>query len=165
MRHSLDSFIDIIVGRPVIREHHLIQKIPHYFDETTSSRPDLSQSVTPVTPSLVKLSRVCAQPCTTCTPFMLQGYDNTLCSLTMKRPDRPLVSPERRRRLLQTSHRLTSLLSSREANYWMPSRTTQGPSDTILQQSSHWRSIELVNQGKRVLWNLLWLQDFRGLTR
>ena len=39
----IDSCIDIIVGRPVIREHHLIQKIPHYFDETTSSRPDLSQ--------------------------------------------------------------------------------------------------------------------------
>ena len=94
----IDSCIDIIVGRPVIREHHLIQKIPHYFDETTSSRPDLSQSVTPVTPSLAKLSRVCAQPCTTCTPFVMQGYDNTLCSLTMKRPDRPLVPPERRRR-------------------------------------------------------------------
>ena len=28
-------------------------KLPHYFDETTSSRPDLSQSVTPVTPSFV----------------------------------------------------------------------------------------------------------------
>ena len=56
-----------IVGRPVIREHHLIQKLPHYFDETTSSRPDLSQSVTPVTSSLAKASSVCAQPCTTCT--------------------------------------------------------------------------------------------------
>ena len=94
----IDSCIDIIVGRPVIRKHHLIQKIPDYFDETTSSRHDLSQSVTPVTPSLAKLSRICAQPCTTCTPFVLQGYDSTLCSLTMKRPDRPLVPPERRRR-------------------------------------------------------------------
>ena len=26
---------------------------------------------------------------------MLQGYDNTLCSVTMKRPDRPLVPQER----------------------------------------------------------------------
>ena len=25
----------------------------------------------------------------------MQGYDNTLCSLTMKRPDRPLVPQER----------------------------------------------------------------------
>ena len=28
----------------------------------------------------------------------MQGYDNTLCSLTMKRPDRPLVPQERHRR-------------------------------------------------------------------
>ncbi len=94
----IDSCIDIIVGRPVIREHHLVHKLPHYFDETTSSKPDLSQSVTPVTPSLAKASSVCAQPCTTCTPFVMQGYDNTLCSLTMKRPDRPLVPQERDRR-------------------------------------------------------------------
>ena len=31
----IDSCIEIIVCRPVIREHHLIQKIPQYFDETT----------------------------------------------------------------------------------------------------------------------------------
>jgi len=36
----IDSCIDIIVGRSVIREHHLIQKILQYFDETTSFRPD-----------------------------------------------------------------------------------------------------------------------------
>ena len=90
----IDSCIDVIVSRPVIREHHLVQKIPHYFDETTSSRPYLSQSVTPVTPSLARASSVCAQPCSTCTPFVAQGYDNTLCSVTMKRPDRPLVPPE-----------------------------------------------------------------------
>ena len=41
----IDSCID--VTRPVIREHHLVQKIPHYFDKTTSSKPYLSQSVTP----------------------------------------------------------------------------------------------------------------------
>ena len=28
---------------------------------------------------------------TKCTPFVMQGYDNTLSSLTMKRPDHPLV--------------------------------------------------------------------------
>ncbi len=121
---------NVIDSCPVIREHHLIQKVPHYFDETTSSRPDLSQSVTPVTPSLAKLSRVCAQPCTTCTSFVLQGYDNTLCSLTMKRPNRPLVPPERRQRPhVDAFADLTpidesTLLSSREANNWMPSRTT-----------------------------------------
>jgi len=79
----IDSCIDIIVGRPVIREHHLIQKILHYFDETTSSRPNPSQSVTPVTPSLAKLSRVCAQPCTTCTPFVLSTTPcRRVCRLT-----------------------------------------------------------------------------------
>jgi hypothetical protein len=31
----IDSCIDIIVGRPVIREHHLIQKIPHYCTQTS----------------------------------------------------------------------------------------------------------------------------------
>jgi hypothetical protein len=67
----IDSCIDIIVGRPVIREHYLIQKIPHYFDETTSVLENSSMSTR-----------------------------------------------------LQTSHRLTRLLSSRKANYWMPSRTT-----------------------------------------
>ena len=49
----IDSCIDIIVG-------HLVHKLPHYFEETTSSKPDLSKSVMPVTPSLAKLSSVCA---------------------------------------------------------------------------------------------------------
>ncbi len=136
----IDSCIGIIVGRPVIWERHLIQKIPHYFDETTSSRPDLSQSVTPVTPSLAKLSRVCVQPCTTCTPFVLQGCDNTLCSLTMKRPDRPLVD------------RLTSLLSSREANYWMPSRTTMTSNGRQIHSKSLQWLHSLVRQSFRHSW-------------
>ncbi len=83
----IDSCIDIIVGRPLIREHHLIHKLPHYFDETTSTKFNLSQSVTPVKPSLAKASSICAQ-----------GYDNALCSVTMKRPDHPFVLQERRRR-------------------------------------------------------------------
>ena len=74
----IGSCIDTIVGRPVIREHHLVHKLPHYFDETTSSKPGLSQSVTPVTPSLAKASSVCTQTCTTCTPFVMQEYDSTV---------------------------------------------------------------------------------------
>ena len=31
-------------------------------------------------------------------PFVMQGYDNTLCSLTMNRRDHPLVAQERHRR-------------------------------------------------------------------
>ena len=38
----LDSCIAIIVGRPIIRENHLVHKIPQYFDEISSSKPDLS---------------------------------------------------------------------------------------------------------------------------
>ena len=98
----IDSCMDIIAGRPVL-------------DETTSSRPDLSQWVTPVTPSFAKASSVCAQPCTTCTPFVMQGYvlvdDEKIWS-----PSCPANS--------QTSHRLMSLPSSRKANYRMPLRTT-----------------------------------------
>jgi len=41
-RQRAELGVDILVGRPVIREHHLILKILHYFDETTSSKPDLS---------------------------------------------------------------------------------------------------------------------------
>ena len=40
---------------------------------TTSSKPYLSQSVTPVTPSLAEESSVCAQPYVTYTPFVAQG--------------------------------------------------------------------------------------------
>ena len=92
----IDSCIDLIISRPVIRENHLVHKIPHYFDETNRSKPYLSQSVRPVTPS-TKASCVGAQPCVTCTPFVAQGYDNTLCSLTVPRFDRPRVPHERRR--------------------------------------------------------------------
>ena len=74
----IDSCIDIIVGRPVIREHHLIQKIHHYFDETTS-----------------------------------------VCRLCRRVLEKSSMSTR-----LQTSHQLMSLLSSRKANYWMPSPTT-----------------------------------------
>ena len=45
----LDSCIAIIVGRPIIRENHLVHIIPLYFDEIPRSKPDLSQPVEPVT--------------------------------------------------------------------------------------------------------------------
>jgi hypothetical protein len=46
----LDSCIAIIVDRSIIRENYLVRKIPLYFNEIPSSKPDLSQSVTiPVT--------------------------------------------------------------------------------------------------------------------
>ena len=45
----LDSCIAVIIGRPLIRENHLVQKIPLYFDEVTRFKPNQSQSVLPVT--------------------------------------------------------------------------------------------------------------------
>ena len=56
----IDSCIDIIISRQVIREHHLITKIPHYFDEPNRSEPQLSQSVEPVTLASMSASRVAA---------------------------------------------------------------------------------------------------------
>ena len=41
----LDSCIAVIISRPLIRENHLVQKIPLYFDEQPSSKPHQSQSV------------------------------------------------------------------------------------------------------------------------
>jgi len=84
----IDSCIDIIISRQVIREHHLITKIPHYFNEPNRSEPKLSQSVEPVTLAPISASRVDAQPCATCTPFVREGYDYTLCSMALARTDR-----------------------------------------------------------------------------
>ena len=50
----LDSCIAIILGRPIIRENHLVRKIPLYFDEIPSSKPDLSQPVEPVTTPVIE---------------------------------------------------------------------------------------------------------------
>ena len=68
----IDSCIDIIVVN-LSSENISRSQISSYFDETMSSKPYLSQSVTPVTPSLAKESSVCAQPYVTYTPFVAQG--------------------------------------------------------------------------------------------
>jgi len=83
--------IAVITSRPVIRENHLVQKIPLYFDETTRSQPLENQAVRPVTIATTKARCVGAQPCDTCTPFVTLGYDNTLCSLSRLRDRHPLV--------------------------------------------------------------------------
>ena len=95
----LDSFIAVILVRPLIRENHLVQKIPLYFDEVTRFKPNQSQSVLPVA-ALSSTSARCrgTQSCVTCVPFVAQGYDGTLCSLSVLRTDHPHVQTERRRR-------------------------------------------------------------------
>ena len=94
----IDSCIDIIISRQVIRKFHLIKKIPHYFDEPNRSAPNRSQSVEPVTLPSTKTRSVGAQLCATCTPFAEHGYDNTLCSLAAARTDRFQVPPKRSQR-------------------------------------------------------------------
>ena len=81
----IDSCIDIIVGTILLFESTISYR---KFPISSIRRRALNSISTPVTPKLAKLSRVCAQPCTTCTSFVMQGYDNTLCPLTMMRPDR-----------------------------------------------------------------------------
>ena len=94
----LDSCIAIIVGRPIIRENHLVRKIPQYYDEMPSSKPDLNQPVEPViTPVTSRAACRGTQSCNTCTPFVAQGYSDTLCSLSVLRTDHPHVPQERRR--------------------------------------------------------------------
>jgi hypothetical protein len=94
----LDSCIAIIIGRPIIRENHLVRKIPLYFDEIPSSKPDQSQPVEPVTtPVTSRAACRGTQSCNTCTPFVKQGYSDTLCSLSVLRTDHPHVPQERRR--------------------------------------------------------------------
>ena len=95
----LDSCIAVIFSRPVIRENHLVQKIPLYFDEQPSSKPHQSQSMLPAT-TLSSTRARCrgTQSCITCAPFVAQGYDDTLCSLSVLRTDHHHVPKERRRR-------------------------------------------------------------------
>ena len=59
----IDSCIDIIIGRPIMRAYHLVHKIPRYFDEVSRSRPYLSHSDLPVSTSLTSANSICAIPC------------------------------------------------------------------------------------------------------
>ena len=94
----IDSCIDIIISRPVIRENHLVHKLPHYFDEVPRSRPYMSHSTLPVTPSCEFTGCISAISCATC-PAFAAGYDTTLCSLTLEETDHPLVQQEQPRPL------------------------------------------------------------------
>ena len=94
----IDSCIDIIVSRPVIRENHLVHKLPHYFDEVPRSRPYMSHSTLPATPLCEFTGCISAISCATC-PAFVAGYDTTLCSITLEETDHPLVQQEQPRPL------------------------------------------------------------------
>ncbi len=65
----IDSCIPVIVSRPIIRANHLVRKIPFYFDEGPSSKPDQSQPVVPVTTlstTRARWHRASVTPCARC---------------------------------------------------------------------------------------------------
>ena len=65
----IDSCIPVNVSRPIIRANHLVRKIPLYFDEGPSSKPDQSQPVEPVTALSTTRARCRGtQTCGTCCP-------------------------------------------------------------------------------------------------
>ena len=55
----IDSCMQVIVGRPVIRSHHLFCKIPSYFDEI-ESRCQSNQEARPAPTPICSLCRSCA---------------------------------------------------------------------------------------------------------
>ena len=57
----IDSCITVIVDRPVIRSHHLVRKIPSYFDEI-ESRCQSNQEARPASTPICSLCRSCAHP-------------------------------------------------------------------------------------------------------
>ena len=95
----IDSCIDIIVSRPVIREYHLVHKFPYYFDEVTRSKPDLSHSILPATPARAIVNCINAIPCAQCPTFFVPGYDINLCALVSEETDHLLVLPDEPRPL------------------------------------------------------------------
>jgi hypothetical protein len=56
-----DSCIEVIIGRSVIRSHHLTRKIPSYFDEV-ASRSQSNQEAWPVSISICSACRSCTHP-------------------------------------------------------------------------------------------------------
>ena len=56
----IDSCIEVIIGRPVIRSHHLTRKIPSYFDEVESRCSN--QEATPVSTPVCSACHSCAHP-------------------------------------------------------------------------------------------------------
>ena len=86
----LDSCIAVIIGMPIIRVNHLVQKIALYFDEIPGSKPDLHQPVEPVTTPVTSRAKCRGtQFSNTCTLFEVQGYSDTLYSLSVLRTDHP----------------------------------------------------------------------------
>ena len=61
----IDSCIKVIVDRPVIRSHHLVRKIPSYFDEV-ESRCQSNQEARPASTPICSLYRTPQMSAVTC---------------------------------------------------------------------------------------------------
>jgi hypothetical protein len=57
----IDSCIEVIIGRPVIRSHHLTRKLPSYFDEV-ESRCQSNQKARSVSTPVCSACHSCAHP-------------------------------------------------------------------------------------------------------
>ena len=91
----IDSCTKVIVDRPVIRSHHLVRKIPSYFDEV-ESRCQSNQEARPASTPICSLCRSCAHPRCQQSHAKQMGIDVGEDSTWMTRPDQspdPLDGP------------------------------------------------------------------------
>jgi hypothetical protein len=91
----IDSCIKVIVDRPVIRSHHLVRKIPSYFDEI-ESRCQSNQEARPVCTPVCCTCHSCAHPRCQQSHAKQMGIDVGEDFIWMTRPDQspdPLDGP------------------------------------------------------------------------
>jgi hypothetical protein len=91
----IDSCITVIVDRPVIRSHHLVRKIPSYFDEI-ESRCQSNQEARPVSTPVCRTCHSCAHPRCQQSHAKQMGIDVGEDFIWMTRPDQspdPLDGP------------------------------------------------------------------------
>jgi hypothetical protein len=81
----IDSCIEVIIGRPAIRSHHLTRKIPSYFDEV-ESRYQSNQVARPVSP-VCSACHSCAHPRCQQSHAKQMGIDVGEDFIWMTRPD------------------------------------------------------------------------------
>jgi hypothetical protein len=82
----IDSCIEVIIGRPVIRSHHLTRKIPSYFHEV-ESRCQSNQEDRPVSTLVCSSCHSCAHPRCQQSHAKQMGIDVGEDSIWMTRSD------------------------------------------------------------------------------
>ena len=82
----IDSCIEVIIGRPVIRSHHLVRKIPSYFDEV-ESRCQSNQEARPVSTPVCNACHSCAHPRCQHSHAKQMGIDTDRGSIWITRSD------------------------------------------------------------------------------